>query len=283
MIIEFFRIYNHQRFAKECTDFSTANIECINQICDFFNFQVVTRPCQSSAQTGAVQVKCKSVLTATLAVFVGGFDMEKYLAAQSCADFIVSSPDYFRANISASEYVPEETVSRLRAETEASLEGFGYQNTRWAAAWMPQSTWLMDMARFYGEEQAERTLVNQERRGDTAPQIITIEGLDDTLLEKLVVLDGDLAPLRWAEGHFIAIAADLDDYGNLERPEYYPAVERPKDLCLPEAFWEQIPEMKEGLFILLGFLFVLKMAIDWIQFRDELEEMHDESEQETKE
>lgn len=42
-------------------------------------------------------------------------------------------------------------------------------------------------------------------------------------------------------------------------------------------------EMKEGLFILLGFLFVLKMAIDWIQFRDELEEMHDESEQETEE
>ncbi len=27
-------------------------------------------------------------------------------------------------------------------------------------------------------------------------------------------------------------------------PEYYPAVERPKDLCLPEAFWEQIPEIK---------------------------------------
>ena len=42
-------------------------------------------------------------------------------------------------------------------------------------------------------------------------------------------------------------------------------------------------EMKEGLFISLGFLFVLKMAIDWIQFRDELEEMRDESEQETKE
>ena len=39
--------------------------------------------------------------------------------------------------------------------------------------------------------------------------------------------------------------------------------------------------MKEGLFILLGFLFVLKMAIEWIQLRDELEEMHDESEQET--
>lgn len=41
--------------------------------------------------------------------------------------------------------------------------------------------------------------------------------------------------------------------------------------------------MKEGLLILLGFLFVLAAAIDWIQFQDELEEMRDESEQETKE
>ena len=27
-------------------------------------------------------------------------------------------------------------------------------------------------------------------------------------------------------------------------PEYYPAVERPKDHCLPDAFWEQVPEIK---------------------------------------
>ena len=27
-------------------------------------------------------------------------------------------------------------------------------------------------------------------------------------------------------------------------PEYYPAVERPKDLCLPDEFWAQIPEIK---------------------------------------
>lgn len=27
-------------------------------------------------------------------------------------------------------------------------------------------------------------------------------------------------------------------------PEYYPSVERPKDLCLPDAFWAQVPEIK---------------------------------------
>ena len=27
-------------------------------------------------------------------------------------------------------------------------------------------------------------------------------------------------------------------------PDYYPAVEAPKDLCLPDAFWAQIPEIK---------------------------------------
>ena len=33
-----------------------------------------------------------------LCAFVGGFSMEKYVSAMTCADFIVSTPDYFRYN-----------------------------------------------------------------------------------------------------------------------------------------------------------------------------------------
>ncbi len=35
---------------------------------------------------------------------VGGFSMEKYVSAKTCADFIVSTPDYFRYN-SADEFI----------------------------------------------------------------------------------------------------------------------------------------------------------------------------------
>ena len=152
------------------------------------------------------------------------FDMEKYLAAQSCADFIVSSPDYFRSNIGAEEYLSEELVAELNSQTEASLAGFGYRNSRASAAWMSKSAWLMDNSHYYGVEQAEQMFANQDHRDDTALQVITIEGLDDALLDKLILLDGDLAPLHSEDGHCIAISAVLDDYGNLEHPEYYPAI-----------------------------------------------------------
>ena len=36
--------------------------------------------------------------------------------------------------------------------------------------------------------------------------------------------------------------------------------------------------MNDGLIVLLAFLLILMCAIDWIQFRDELEEMKDEEE-----
>lgn len=177
------------------------------------------------------------VLLNMLVVFVGGFDMEKYLSAQSCADFIVSSPDYFRSNIGAEEYLSEELVAELNSQTEASLAGFGYRNTGTSAAWMSKSAWLMDNSHFYGDEQAERMFANQDHRGDTALQLITIEGLDDALLGKLILLDGDLAPLHSADGHSIAISAVLGDYGNLEHPEYYPSIGDTLTLAYGDSMW----------------------------------------------
>ena len=51
-----------------------------------------------------------------------------------------------------------------------------------------------------------------------------IEGLDESLLSKLQVLDGDLGPLLEGDSHSIAIAVHTDDYGNPERLESYPRV-----------------------------------------------------------
>ena len=164
------------------------------------------------------------ILLNCLILFVRGFDMETYLSAQSCADFIVSSPDYFRVNLSVQEYLPEETVAQLRGGTETSLSGLGYRYTGASAVWMPEETWLADMVRFYGSEQAQQMLEAQDRRDGKIPGLITLEGLDVPLMDKLTVIAGDLAPLKSSEGHFLAIAADVDDYGNVMNAESYPAV-----------------------------------------------------------
>lgn len=49
-----------------------------------------------------ISLSLSVVLLNILVTFTGGFDMEKYLAKQTCADFIVSSTDYFRYNRSES-------------------------------------------------------------------------------------------------------------------------------------------------------------------------------------
>ena len=51
-----------------------------------------------------------------------------------------------------------------------------------------------------------------------------IEALDNSLFDKLQVLDGDISPMLEPNNNAIAIAVSLDDYGNLLNPEYYPKV-----------------------------------------------------------
>ena len=53
-----------------------------------------------------------------LCAFVGGFSMEKYVSAMTCADFIVSTPDYFRYN-PADEFITPEQIGEIAANTKA--------------------------------------------------------------------------------------------------------------------------------------------------------------------
>ena len=52
--------------------------------------------------------------------------MEKYVSTMTCADFIVSTPDYFRYNPSADEFITQKQIEDISANTKASLSGTGY-------------------------------------------------------------------------------------------------------------------------------------------------------------
>ena len=162
------------------------------------------------------------VLLNILVTFTGGFDMEKYLAKQTCADFIVSSTDYFRYN-PAESFLTREQIDQMEANTSQSLSGCGYQ-LRWATGWMSEEAWRMDRARFGSPEMVETELAQKARRGELVGAEAQIEGLDESLFEKVTVVEGDLAPLFREDSNAIAMVVDTDDYGNVEHPEYYPEI-----------------------------------------------------------
>ena len=169
-----------------------------------------------------ISLSLSVVLLNILVTFTGGFDMEKYLAKQTCADFIVSSTDYFRYNRSNS-YISQEQIEEIKANTSESLSGSGYQ-LMGAIGWMTEEAWRAERSRYGFSEMLETELAMATRRGELVSAEAQIEGLDESLFEKLTLIEGDLTPLFHEDSNAIAMAVYTDDYGNVSTPDYYPSV-----------------------------------------------------------
>lgn len=169
-----------------------------------------------------VSLSLTVVLLNLLVTFIGGFDMDKYLSRRSCADFLISTPDYFNYRGFS---LTKEAVEPVRANTAHSLEGFAYQ-TGGVGMYLPESVWR-DEAAFYSRDtdmDIDTLLAQTPRDGDKVQAASQIEGLDPTLGEKLTVIDGSLDSLWEPDSHAIAIAVNLNDSGKLPDPGIYPAV-----------------------------------------------------------
>ena len=158
-----------------------------------------------------------------LCAFVGGFSMEKYVSTMTCADFIVSTPDYFRYN-PADEFITPEQLEDISANTKASLSGTGYAVQKPAYLWMTENALRQDYAKYESAEQLDSHMSRLEHRGNMVMGDTRIEALDNSLFDKLQVFDGDISPMLEPDNNAIAIAFFLDDYGNLPNLEYYPKV-----------------------------------------------------------
>lgn len=70
-----------------------------------------------------------------------------------------------------------------------------------------------------------KTLLEQKnRRGNLVSQSALIEGLDDSLFDKLTVVEGDISPLFQDGTNAIAVVVSTDDYGNVSNLDYYPPI-----------------------------------------------------------
>ncbi len=180
-----------------------------------------------------ISLSLSVVLLNILVTFTGGFDMEKYLAKQTCADFIVSSTDYFRYNRSES-YISQEQIEQIKANTRSSLSGCGYQLLG-SKYWITEEAWRTERSRFGFSETLESELAMTARRGELVGAEAQIEGLDESLFEKLTVVEGDLAPLFQEGSNAIAMAVYTDDYGKVSISEQYPRIGSTQTISYVEA------------------------------------------------
>lgn len=172
-----------------------------------------------------VSLSLSVVLFAVTLLFTGGFSMEKYLKEQTCADFIVGSTDYFRFAADGPESgITEETVKTIEKNTEEESSG-----QAWSISGERPKVWLKEqqfrkLAYGMSEEELGNTIQYSEKREGLIQTSLLVEGMDEALLDKLTVLDGDLGDLHNPEKNAIAVAVSTDDYGNADSADAYPQV-----------------------------------------------------------
>ncbi len=155
------------------------------------------------------------VLLSVLCAFVGGFDMEKYLSNQTCADFIVGKTDYFRYQAQSSESgLTGDEIAEIKAGTESSVSGMAWalDDNNDPVIWLPENTGISD-----DDEQISyvKQALQKDGREEVPCSDLQIEGLDTGLMQKLQIIDGDITPMSDPGENAIAIAAETDDNGNV--------------------------------------------------------------------
>lgn len=169
-----------------------------------------------------ISLSLSLVLLNILVTFTRGFDMEKYLEKQSCADFVVSTTDYFHYNRSEN-YISQEQMEQIKTNTSGSLWGSGYQ-LKGTIGWMTEEAWRTEQSQYGSPETMDTELALMAHRGDLISVNAQIEGLDESLFEKLTLIEGDLTPLFREDSTAIAMVVYTDDYGNVSRSDHYPSI-----------------------------------------------------------
>lgn len=158
-----------------------------------------------------------------LYAFVSGFNMEKYVSKQTCADFIVSGTEYFRFD-NADEYISQEMIEEIRANTDISFAGCAYDRSGRAFAWMPEDVLRKQYEKIYPESMVNEILSSKEQRNGLYSGDAMIEGMDSSLFDKLSVVEGDLSTMFAADSNAIAVSVHVNDYGKVVNIEEYPKV-----------------------------------------------------------
>lgn len=154
-----------------------------------------------------------AVVLLTLTVtFVDGFDADKYASSQFASDFQVADAGYFQTGRGpVSTPISFDAISAIKAQGGISEGGITYGNFHAQSFVSPD--WLRKESGDDDNWKAIRATLEKNAAGDYASWAM-LYGLEDYGLNKLTVIDGDLAPLHDPSQKAIAVVLPTDDYGN---------------------------------------------------------------------
>lgn len=151
-------------------------------------------------------------------ILANGFDMDKYLN-RVVTDFITADASYFQTGNFNPTPFPEEVISQIEA-LDGVKGGRTYKKTFEAQEFVTEE-WVRKQNGKYGSsEQVDRYVEMLEKVGDLCADQVQLYGMEDFVLDKLPVIEGDLSKLKEG-GNYVAAVYSTDDYGNLYEDSHW--------------------------------------------------------------
>lgn len=153
------------------------------------------------------------VLNLTFTV-ANGFDMDKYLSKTVAADFITAEAPYFLpATGNKVGVLSEEVIAQIEA-LDGVEGGRTYQKNFAAGEFVTKEMIQKQQGQWDSPENVARYIEMLEKVGDLYLERVQLYGMEDFVLDKLKVVEGDISKLKEG-GNYVAAVYAEDDYGNL--------------------------------------------------------------------
>lgn len=152
-------------------------------------------------------------------ILANGFDMDKYLN-RVVADFITAEAPYFQpATYDKTGVLPEEVIAQIEA-LDGVKGGRTYKKSFEAEEFVSEE-WMRKVYGQWGSpEQVAQYVEMTEKVGDLCADRVQLYGMEDFVLDKLNLLEGDLDKLKDG-GNYVAAVYSADDYGNIHEDSHW--------------------------------------------------------------
>lgn len=152
-------------------------------------------------------------------IVANGFDMDKYLSMRVVTDFITADASYFQVTSLGGLPFPEEAVSQIEA-LDGVKGGRTYQKTFQAVEFVKEEWIRKTQGQWNSPEIVDRYVELAEKEGDMYLDRVQLFGMEDFVLDKLKVIEGDLGKLKEG-GNYVAAVYGVSDYGDIYEDSHW--------------------------------------------------------------
>ncbi len=151
-------------------------------------------------------------------ILTNGFDMDKYLNSV-VVDFIIADASHFQVTSLTRVPFPEEAISQIEA-LDGVKGGRTYQKTFAAEEFITEEWMRKVQGKWNSPEMVDRYVKQKEKVGDLYAEFVQLYGMEDFILDKVNVLEGDIDRLK-SGGNYVAAVCYADDYGNIQEDSHW--------------------------------------------------------------